>query len=89
MLVSLFNKLVGLEVYNFIKKRFRHSCLPVSTTKIGVSFQYSLLKVKVYTFINREILYMRFSRAMIKRSKLQHNTYISGTVVNGCFRSFI
>ena len=34
MLESPFNKVVGLEVCNFIKKRLQHRCFPVSFTKI-------------------------------------------------------
>ena len=30
MLESLFNKVVGLQACNFIKKRFQHRCFPVN-----------------------------------------------------------
>ena len=39
--------------------------------KIGVSFQYSLLNMKVWKFIKNEILHRYFSRAIVKWFILQ------------------
>ena len=33
MLKSLFNKVKGLQAFNFIKKRLQHKCLPVNIAK--------------------------------------------------------
>ena len=33
MLESYFNKVAGLQAYNFIKKRLQHRCFPVNITK--------------------------------------------------------
>ena len=33
MLASLFNKIAGLQAYNFIKKRLQHRCFPVKFVK--------------------------------------------------------
>ena len=35
----LFNKVVGLQAYNFIKMRHQHRCFPVNTAKfLGTAF---------------------------------------------------
>ena len=34
MLESYFNKVAGLQAYNFIKKRVQHRCFPVNITKL-------------------------------------------------------
>ena len=34
MLESYFNKVAGLQAYNFIKKRLQHRCFPVNITKL-------------------------------------------------------
>ena len=33
VLKSLFNKIAGHQVYNFVKKRLQHTCLPVNFAK--------------------------------------------------------
>ena len=49
VLESLFNKVVGLEAYNFIKNRFRHTCLPVNIAKfLKNSFFYRKPPVVAY-----------------------------------------
>ena len=49
MLESLFNKVVGLEAYNFIENRFRHTCLPVNIAKfLKNSFFYRKPPVVAY-----------------------------------------
>ena len=35
MLESLFNKIAGLKVCNFIKKRLQHRCFPVNFRKFS------------------------------------------------------
>ena len=79
-----FHFLCFYDVTNWeMSPRSRHweflcrTAVPQDITKIvnffwqSWSFQYSLLNKKVWKFINRVILHMHFSRAMVKRSKLQ------------------
>ena len=33
VLESLFDKIVGLQIWNFIRKRIRNKCFPVNITK--------------------------------------------------------
>ena len=41
MVESLFNKVVGLQARNFIKRRLQHRCFPVNIAKFlrGTSFE--------------------------------------------------
>ena len=34
VLESLFNKIEGLQIYNFIKKRFQNKCFPENIAKL-------------------------------------------------------
>ena len=71
MLESLFNKVAGLQVCNFIKKRLQHKCFPVNIEQ--------LLK----NICERLLLKQQISKVFIycsTRSLKSTNIYLRGTV---------
>ena len=66
LLENLFNKFVGLQIYNFIKKRLQHRCFPL---KFARFLRTPILKIGCIndTFCSTKTLFLRFCHGILRK----------------------